>query len=147
MEGYGWDDVFRDGRASHFDRRILAEGDYEFEVIDFERKRIKSGLSAGENQALYTLLIDGEEVRYYLPLIESVRWKVSEFFRGVGIDIEGRRIPWDEAVGRHGMCHVRPRQYGDSSTFNDVARVWPKPETRRVNGTERRGWRDDSIPF
>ena len=123
--GYDWNDTFHSNNSSPRHKRILEEGDYDFKVVDFMRGHVKSGSSAGANQAIYTLLIDGEYVRYYLPLIEKVQWKVEEFFEGIGIRIDGRKIPWNDAVGRNGRCRVRPRQYGDSSTFNDVAKVWP----------------------
>lgn len=132
MAGYGWDEDVQTSDGGFY---AFPEGDYDFKVVDFERGRVKTGKNAGANQAIYTLRVtdtagNSSEERYFIPLVESLRWKATKFFKSVGaipVDTpsgETVRFPWGEVVGMSGRCHVKPRAWtGDDGTerqSNDV---------------------------
>lgn len=126
--GYGWDD---ETQTSDSGFTVFEEGDYPFKVVDFERGKVKSGKNAGANQAVYTLRITdtsgaSSEEKYFIPLVDSLRWKATKFFKSVGAiaaDTESGssvRFPWGEVTGREGRCHVKPRKWtGDDGTEHD----------------------------
>jgi len=132
MAGYDWDEEVQTSDSSF---HSFVEGDYDFKVVDFERGRVKSGKNAGANQAIYTFRItDGaghsSEEKYFIPLVESLTWKATKFFKSIGaIPVnqpsgEKVRFPWGEVVGMAGRCHVKPRTWtgddGVERTGNDV---------------------------
>lgn len=125
MAGYDWDEEVQTSDSGFY---VFPEGDYDFKVVDFERGRVKSGKNAGANQAIYTLRIsdtsgNSSEERYFIPLVDSLRWKATKFFKSVGAIAadqpsgETVRFPWGEVVGMSGRCHVKPRDWtGDDGT-------------------------------
>ena len=129
--GYGWDDEVKTTDSGFV---VFEEGDYPFKVVDFERGRVKTGKNAGANQAIYTLCITDTsgascEEKYFIPLVESLRWKATKFFKSVGaIDADSHgesvKFPWGDIVGMSGRCHVRPRKWtgddGEEHDANDV---------------------------
>lgn len=125
MAGYGWDEEVQTSDSGFM---VFEEGDYAFKVVDFERGMVKSGKNAGANQAVYTLRIMDEagnscEERYFIPLVDSLRWKATKFFKSIKAipeDTESGstvRFPWGEVIGKFGRCHVKPRTWtGDDGT-------------------------------
>lgn len=132
MAGYGWDDEVQ---ASDSGFMVFPEGDYDFKVVDFERGRVKNGKNAGANQAIYTLRImdttgGSSEEKYFIPLVDSLRWKATKFFKSIGAipaDTESGqnvRFPWSNVVGMIGRCHVKPRKWtGDDGEDHDANEV------------------------
>ena len=128
MAGYGWDDEVQTSDSGFM---VFEEGDYDFKVVDFERGRVKSGKNAGANQAIYTLRITdtsggSSEEKYFIPLVDSLRWKATKFFKSVGAipaDTESGQtvsFPWGDVVGMQGRCHVKPRKWtGDDGEDHD----------------------------
>jgi hypothetical protein len=130
--GYGWDDEVATTDEGF---SILEEGDYTFKVVDFERGRVKKGKNAGANQAIYTLMVTGTdgttiERKYFIPLVDSLRWKATKFFKSVGaIDADSHgesvRFPWGEVVGMSGRCHVIKTKWtgddGEERDQNDIS--------------------------
>ena len=129
--GYGWDSYVGDlTSASTRAATPLTAGDYDFEVIGFQRSTVRNGKNAGANQAAYTLMVsDGERsqgLRYYIPLVDSAIWKAEQFFIGIGLldpDKQITRFPWDKALGRRGRCHVESKTWGDVVRF-EVTRIY-----------------------
>lgn len=130
--GYAWDANLNDVPGME-DMRMhgpLPPGDYDFEVIGFRRSSVRNGKNAGANQAVYTLVVsDGvksQALRHYIPLVTSAIWKAEQFFVGIGLMSPGSRVakfPWDDAIGRHGRCHVESKAWGDV-TRNEITRVY-----------------------
>lgn len=132
MAGYGWDDEVQ---ASDSGFIVFPEGDYDFKVVDFERGRVKNGKNAGANQAIYTLRImdttgGSSEEKYFIPLVDSLRWKATKFFKSIGAipaDTESGqnvRFPWSNVVCMTGRCHVKPRKWtGDDGEDHDANEV------------------------
>lgn len=133
--GYDWDDKVTVTDDAFV---VLPDGIYPFVVKDFERGRVKNGKNAGANQAVYTLHVTRPDnvtadIQYRLPLIDSMVWKASAFFKAIGAVKaeagEQTTFPWDGVVGMKGRCELSTREWtndeGKTYKNNDVDRVLP----------------------
>ena len=129
----GWDDeIEKEGNGF----TVLNEGDYAFEVVNFERGSFPGSPKIDPcNKAILTLRVSGElddvDVRYELIMSSVMEWKISEFFRGIGQKKPGQKIKpdWSKVVGSRGSCHIRPRTYmgkndGLEHKTNDVTKIY-----------------------
>lgn len=128
---FDWDDEIEfDGEDREF--VTLEEGDYEFEVTKFERTHYTPGPNAKTppcNQADVTLKIHTEAgdafVVDHFPLASTMEWKISSFFRAVGLKKHGEKLKmkWNESVGCKGKAHiVKSPGKTDGVFFNNVGR-------------------------
>ena len=112
---FDWDDEIEfDGNGADF--VTLEEGDYEFEVHKFERGHFTPSSSNGKtpacNQANMTLKVSTENGDAYIidkfPLASTMEWKISAFFRSVGLKKHGERLKmqWQESIGLKGKAHI-----------------------------------------
>lgn len=110
---------------------ILAEGDYNFTVTDFERGRFPGSAKIPPcNKAALTLSVDTPEgtatVKFDLILYRSLEWRISSFFRCIGQKKHGEKLTmdWTKVVGSRGRAHFKPRTYvgkdGSDKQANDV---------------------------
>lgn len=110
---FDWDDeILNDSGFT-----ILEEGDYKFEVVSFEKGRYepKDGSKAPAcNKAIVGFKIKDEkgnsiEREENFLLYSGMEWKISEFFRSIGMKKEGEkvRMAWGEIIGKKGICHVK----------------------------------------
>lgn len=109
-----WDDEIEfDGEDRSF--VTLEEGDYEFEVTKFERGHYtpKAGAKTPAcNQASMTLKVTTKEGDCFLtdnfPLASTMEWKISAFFRSVGLKKHGEKLKmqWKESLGLKGRAHI-----------------------------------------
>lgn len=141
MSAFGWDDEVETVDSSF---TVLPEGEYEFVVKDFERGRTKGGGKLKPcDQAIYTLhmLNPGglsADINHYLPLDDSLLWKITQFFKGIGLIAqdtpEGTKVryPWENAVGCRGRAEVGIRKWtgddGKERKSNDIARIMPSAQ-------------------
>ena len=153
-----WDDAIEsDGQ----DYVLLEEGDYNFEVVDFERGRFPGSAKIPPcNKAALTLQVRTPEgkiasVKVDLILFRSLEWRLSAFFRCIGQKKHGERLVmnWGKVLGSHGRAHFKPRSYtnrdGEERRINDVDRFYdsdPKFFTAEGNWTDLTG-SDDELPF
>ena len=124
-----WDDVIENDGQEFV---LLPDGDYLFEVVDFERGRFPGGPKIPAcNKATVTLLVrtpDGiARVRTDLLLYRTLEWKISSFFRSIGQKKHGEKtvMNWNKVVGSRGKAHFKPRSYtkdGQERQVNDVDR-------------------------
>lgn len=112
---FGWDDVLTDDGQEFIE---LAEGDYTFQVINMERGRhMGSARLPACNKATLTLEITTEDgvsrLRVDLFLHRNTEWKISSFFRSIGMKKRGEETKpdWNKVVGMWGRCHVKQRTY------------------------------------
>jgi len=101
---------------------ILPEGDYRFRITNYEQGRY-----AGSNkippcfQAKLTATVDygGKpvDVRFNLLLYSSLEWRLSSFFRCIGLKKKGERLTmdWTKVPGAKGMFHLKPGHYTDTN--------------------------------
>ena len=134
---FDWDDeIENDGEERNF--VTLEDGDYSFEVVKFERSFYKPSANAKTpacNQADITLLIKTEEGDCFIvdkfPLSSTMEWKISAFFRAVGLKKRGERLKmqWKESIGLTGKAHITKTQgKNDGVFFNNIARYIDKEE-------------------
>lgn len=113
MKTFDWDDFIEDdGEERSF--ITLEEGDYDFEVYKFERGYYTAkpgGKLPNCNMAIMTLKVSGDDGDAYVSdrfyLTESTEWRISAFFRSIGMKKHGEklRMKWDDAVGCTGRAH------------------------------------------
>ena len=137
---------------------ILPEGDYVFQVVDFERARHGGSPKVPPcNKAILTLEIKTAEgvarARTVLFLHRNAEWKISSFFRAIGLKTKGTEIQmdWSKVLGAWGRAHIRPGSYdgndGEKRQTNEVARFLDyDPEKVKPGFTDVTGMTDD-LPF
>lgn len=97
---------------------VLPEGEYDFEVVGFERQRYSP--SAGSKvppcpMAVIKLRMDGATVEERLYLHSTFEWKLCQFFWCIGQRKKGERlIPnWRAVIGARGRCRLGVRTWTD----------------------------------
>lgn len=127
---FDWDDEIEyDGEDRSF--VTLEEGDYEFEVIKFERGHYTPLANAKTpecNLAKITIKIESKEgdciITDTFPLASTMEWKISAFFRSIGLKKHGEKLKmkWQESIGCKGKAHITKTQgtKNDGVYFNNV---------------------------
>ena len=119
----------------------LPEGDYLFEVVNFERGRYPGSAKIPAcNKAELTLEVKTDNgtarVRLDLILYRNLEWKIAAFFRCIGQKQKGERLVmnWNSVVGTRGRAHFKPRTYtgkdGNEHTANDCDRFYDYDEEK-----------------
>jgi len=133
----GWDDqIENDGP----DFEVLPEGDYDFEVIEFERGRHPgSDKMPPCNKAVLSIRIKGAAgqttVKHNLFLHTKTEGLLCAFFTGIGQRKHGEKITmnWSKVVGSTGRCKVGVRKWkndkGEELTFNEIRKFY-EPESK-----------------
>ena len=134
LQGYEleWDDTIENEGS---DYEPLPEGEYDYEVITFERGRHTPGVDGKVppcNKAVVTLAVSGEgrevTVKASLLLHSKMEWKLCEFFTSIGQRKKGEplRMNWSAVAGARGRCKVGIREWtpdkGEKRKANEVAR-------------------------
>ena len=117
-----WEDSIEDDGNGFV---LLDEGDYKFRVTGFERGRhAGSAKIPACNKAIVTLSIDTPngtaEVKENLILFKTMEWKLSAFFRSIGMKKHGERLnmDWNKVPGAVGRAHIVQREYtGNDGTM------------------------------
>jgi len=101
--------------------RILPEGDYRFRITGFERGHYDGGQKIPPYpQAKLAAAVDYDghivEVRFNLLLYRDLEWRLSAFFRSIGLKKEGERVTmdWTKVPNARGMFHLKPESYTDA---------------------------------
>lgn len=141
---FDWDDEIQDdGEGVSF--VTLEEGDYDFEVTKFERSHYTPSDKAKTpacNQANMTIKIsiDGGEcfIVDKFPLASTMEWKISAFFRSVGLKKHGERLKmqWQESIGLKGKAHITKTEGSKEGMFFNNVGYYIDP----VVGTEADEW-------
>ena len=110
-----WNDEIEQD-SSEFE--VVPEGEYDFEVIKFERGRTDSDAKYPNcNQAIITLHVTNSvyagEITDRLILNKKLEWKLSQFFCSIGQKTKGEkvRMNWPAVPGAHGRCKITIRSY------------------------------------
>lgn len=124
-----WDDEIEDDGAQR-DFVTLEEGDYEFEVVKFERGHYTPGPDAKTpacNQANITLMVATDQgdcfIKENFPLASTMEWKISAFFRSIGLKKHGEKLKmrWQDSIGCTGKAHITKREGNKEGVyFNNV---------------------------
>lgn len=127
-----WDDEI----TSDGDEYVtLPEGEYEFEVIGFDRDYFNgSGKIPACNKAGLTFRVfgpNGEEARAFenIFLHKKFEWKKAAFFRSIGQKRRGEALKpdWNAVLGAHGRAEFSVHEY-NGRTSNQVKRYIDAPE-------------------
>ena len=153
-----WDDAIESDGQEYV---LLEEGDYNFQVVDFERGRFPGSAKIPPcNKAALTLQVRTAEgkiatIKTDLILHRNLEWRLSAFFRCIGQKKHGERLVmnWNKVQGSSGRAHFKPRTYttrdGEERQTNDVDRFYdydPSFFTAEGNWTDLSG-SDDELPF
>lgn len=133
----GWDDVIENDSP---DFVILPDGDYDFEVVDFERGRHNGSEKLPPcNKAIVHIRIEGKEgistIKHQLFLHTITEGMLCAFFAGIGQRQKGERLKmnWSTVVGSQGRCKVGTRKWtndeGKEMVFNEVKKFY-EPEAK-----------------
>jgi len=121
-----WDSAIEDDGNGGF--VLLPEGDYEFTISGFERgQHNQSAKIPACPKAIVTLSIDSgngvAEIKENLLLHKSMEWKLTSFFRSLGMKKHGERLimDWDKVLGAAGRAHVIQREYIGNDGTNKKA--------------------------
>lgn len=139
-EGYelNWDDPIEKDSPDFI---ILPEGDYDFEVIDFERGRHNGSDKLPPcNKAVIHIKIEGEEgisiIRHNLFLHSITEGLLCAFFTGIGQRKKGEKITmnWNAVVGSTGKANVGIRKWtndsGEEKVFNEIVKFYEPEESQ-----------------
>ena len=137
-KGYelGWDDQTENDSP---DFVVLPEGDYDFEVVDFERGRHAGSEKLPPcNKAVVHIKIEGPEgisiIRHNLFLHTITEGMLCAFFTGIGQRQKGEKITmnWGTVVGSKGRAKVGIRKWindeGREMVFNEIKRFYEPAE-------------------
>ena len=120
-----WDSTIEDDGTGFV---LLEEGDYDFTVTGFERGRHNGSAKIPAcNKAIVTLSIETPngvaEIKENLILYKTMEWKISAFFRSLGMKKHGERLvmDWDKVLGAAGRAHIVQREYVGNDGINKKA--------------------------
>ena len=133
----GWDDVIENDSLEFV---ILPDGDYDFEVVDFERGRHNGSEKLPPcNKAIVHIRIEGKEgistIKHQLFLHTITEGMLCAFFAGIGQRQKGERLKmnWSRVVGSKGRCKIGTRKWtndeGKEMVFNEVKKFY-EPEAK-----------------
>lgn len=140
---YDWDDeIENDGEEF----TVLEEGDYDFTVEKFERGNYTPGANSKTppcKAADMTLRISTKQGDVYvkdrLLLASNCEWRISSFFRSIGLKKHGEKLKMDfaGAIGCKGRAHITKDEGKTKGVFFNNVGKYLDP----VAGTE--GKKDD----
>ena len=146
-----WDSTIEDDGQGFV---LLEEGDYDFTVTGFERAQHNGSAKIPPcPKALLTLSVSTPqgvaEIKESLILYKTMEWKISGFFRCIGMKKHGERLvmDWDHVLGSAGRAHFVQREYvgndGTTRKSNNVGYFMdPIPAGKRADLKD-----PDDIPF
>lgn len=153
-----WDSTIEDdGLTGGF--ILLDEGDYDFTVSGVERGHHEASPKIPAcNMAIVTLQIetpdDVVEIKEKLILYKTMEWKLSSFFRSIGMKKHGEKLVmnWEAAKGTTGRAHIVQREYtGNDGTIRKTNNVGYYidyiPNEKRADLLVENNADDEEIPF
>lgn len=131
----GWNDSIEKDNDFH----IVAEGDYDFEVIGFERGRHNGSDKLPPcNKAIISLRLSSPEdetiLTHNLFLHTKTEGMLCAFFTAIGQRKKGERIvmDWNRVIGARGRCKVGVRSWtgqdGLARVSNEIKRFYEPTE-------------------
>ncbi|HWQ42798.1 MAG TPA: DUF669 domain-containing protein [Desulfosporosinus sp.] len=133
---FSWDDSIENDSP---DFVVLPEGDYDFEVMEFERARHNGSDKLPPcNKAIVHIKIQGAggttTVKHNLFLHSIMEGKLCDFFTGVGQRKRGDKVTmnWNAVVGAKGRCKVGIHKWtndkGTEMIFNEIKKFYDPEE-------------------
>ena len=132
----GWDDeISKEGPEFV----LLPVGDYDFEVVSFERARHNGSEKMPPcNKAILKIKIEIPEgvniIQHNLLLHQRTEGFLSEFFTSIGQKKKGQplKMNWNLVIGAKGKCKVGVRDWvsnsGDPMQSNEIKKFYEPKE-------------------
>lgn len=145
-----------DGQIKNDGQDLLPEGEYDFFVTKVDKT---TSQSSGAPMAVVTLQACGPDdavvtVYDYLVLTRAAEWKLSAFFRAIGMKKHGEPfvMNWDAVEGKTGRAELYvdefEKQDGSKAKKNKVQRYLDKEAaTAKPTARDNTPAPDDDIPF
>lgn len=107
---FGWEDQIENDGPEF---ALLPDGDYDFEIVDFERGRHNGSDKLPPcNKAIVHVKVEGPEginiIKHNLFLHSKTEGMLCAFFTAIGQRKKGERVSmnWNAVVGSKGRCKV-----------------------------------------
>jgi hypothetical protein len=137
----GWDEIIEKDSP---DFVVLPEGDYDFEVVSFERGRHPGSEKLPPcNKATVHIKIEGAEgeviIKHNLFLHTVTEGMLCAFFTAIGQRKKGERVTmnWNKVVGSTGKAKVGIRRWkndkGSELTTNEIKRFYEPEDNQQDN--------------
>lgn len=136
----GWEDTIENDNEFI----VLPEGDYDFKIIDFERKRFEGStkMSACPKAEVSIKLYNKNDpssnsttIKENLLLNRRMEWKLCQFFTALGLRKHGEplKMNWNAIKGKKGRCKVIINKYvtdkGEEKENNRIDKFYEPDET------------------
>lgn len=119
---------------------LLPDGDYDFEVIEFERARHNGSDKLPPcNKAVVHIKVEGAGgvsiIKHNLFLHSITEGMLCAFFTGIGQRKKGEKVTmnWNAVVGSKGRAKVGTRKYknndGKELEFNEIKKFYEPGES------------------
>ena len=121
IKGLDWNSTINDDGNEFM---VFPEGDYVFRVTNLEKtfQQATARIPNGCNKALMTFQLTDENGRTTsfkdgLLLVSTMEWKLSSFFRSIGLKKHGEQLimDWSKVVGACGKAHIGVREWIDQN--------------------------------
>ncbi len=129
---FGWDDQIENDGPEFV---LLSEGDYEFEVTEFERARHGGSDKLPPcNKAIVTIRVEGIEgttsIKHNLFLHSKTEGMLCAFFTAIGQRKRGEKLTmnWNKVVGSKGRCKLGVKTYNDKQ-YNEIKKFYEPSES------------------
>lgn len=119
---YGWDDEIQNEDAF----TLLDAGDYEFEIVKYERARHEGSDKIPPcNKAVVTFRVGETTLTENFLLCSTLEWKLSQLFLSVGLKRHGEplRMNWQALSGKRGVCKVIVHKYTKDGAQREINRI------------------------
>lgn len=119
---YSWDDEIQNEDAF----TLLDAGDYEFEIVKFERARHEGSEKIPPcNKAVVTFRVGETTLTENFLLCSTLEWKLSQLFLSAGLKRHGEplRMNWQALPGKRGVCKVIVHKYTKDGSEREINRI------------------------
>lgn len=113
-----WDDGLT-AEDEGYEFEVLPVGEYDFEVVDFEKTFSKSD----KKMAKITLEIVYNGMKFkvwdYLVLTQNMAWKIASFFEALGLKKKGtelKQMPWNQIMEKTGRVKIKHEEYNGQTS-------------------------------
>jgi hypothetical protein len=127
----GWDDQIENDGS---DFVLLPEGDYNFEVVSFERGRHNGSDKLPPcNKATVNIKVKGAEgetvIKHNLFLHSKTEGMLCAFFTAIGQRKHGEKVTmnWNAVPGSVGRCKVGIKKY-EGKEYNEIKKFYEPAE-------------------